>query len=862
MDFNVWISNLRSLVHENENPIQVRNGHWKVVDRKGLWKSAGGRVFDAHLENLRVGLVAILSEVDPRFDLSGDERASAIFFGKALKYSADLRRGMSETLALLGAESSALVNCSQHKPENIAVNVVHEVLGQADWRVWGSLNDLLPDMAEAAPNEFLNCVEGALLSSDAPFQRLFSEGKEGLGSRSYIAGLLWALEALGWSEENFMRVVVVLGELASIDPGGNHSNRPVNTLKTMILPWFPQTLASLEKRVVSVKALKAEFPDVAWEVLKGLLPNQHQTSTGTFKPRWREVVPDDWEPKVSHQEYRDQVTAYAQLAVEMAIDSLDRLKELVRNLDNLPPPSFERVLAHLSSEAVRGLSEEQRQEIWGTLTEFVAKHRRFSDADWSLDEKVVSQIDDVARQLAPVSKDFFYRRLFTGRDFDLFEENGDWEGQRKKLEERRKQALIEILDAQGVEGVISFLECIESPGVVGSVLALVAGADVDEFLLPKYLIDGSDSYKKFIGSYIWTRKHVAGAGWIKSLDDQRGSWSSEELCQFLIFLPFDSTTWILVDEWLGALKDRYWESVPVNPYQSDSELIIAVDNLLRVSRPQQAIECLSARLHKQLPFESGRTVAALLNAVADGESSGTDSHDIAELIKALQSDPSTNADDLFRVEWAYLPMLGKFSEVKPRLLQERLAAQPDFFCEIIRLIFRSKNSQSNDGDELTEKEKTIATNAWRLLNDWEWPPGLQADRTFSSRKFDTWFEAVKQQCSESGHLDVAMVKLGEVLLYCPADPGGLWIVEDIAKVLNSRDGEAIRSGFCTEVFNSRGAHWVDPTGAPERELASQWRDKANDVENAGYPRFAAALRELAGSYDRQAERIIKRENDR
>ena len=74
----------------------------------------------------------------------------------------------------------------------------------------------------------------------------------------------------------------------------------------------------------------------------------------------------------------------------------------------------------------------------------------------------------------------------------------------------------------------------------------------------------------------------------------------------------------------------------------------------------------------------------------------------------------------------------------------------------------------------------------------------------------------------------------------------------------------MRDGFRTRMFNSRGVHWVDPTGKPERELAEQFRQKAEDVENAGFQRFAVMLRELADRYDREAERIIaehKREEE-
>ena len=66
----------------------------------------------------------------------------------------------------------------------------------------------------------------------------------------------------------------------------------------------------------------------------------------------------------------------------------------------------------------------------------------------------------------------------------------------------------------------------------------------------------------------------------------------------------------------------------------------------------------------------------------------------------------------------------------------------------------------------------------------------------------------------------------------------------------------MRNGFHLEILNSRGAHWVGPTGKPERELAAKYRQQAEDVENAEYQRFAATLRALAESYDRDAERTV------
>jgi hypothetical protein len=101
--------------------------------------------------------------------------------------------------------------------------------------------------------------------------------------------------------------------------------------------------------------------------------------------------------------------------------------------------------------------------------------------------------------------------------------------------------------------------------------------------------------------------------------------------------------------------------------------------------------------------------------------------------------------------------------------------------------------------------------------------------------------------------------LGHALIHVPADPDGLWIHRAAAAALNAKDAGDMRDGFRTELYNSRGAHWVDPTGAPETELATKYRAQAEAAEQAGYHRVATMLRELAASYEREADRVASTE---
>ena len=115
---------------------------------------------------------------------------------------------------------------------------------------------------------------------------------------------------------------------------------------------------------------------------------------------------------------------------------------------------------------------------------------------------------------------------------------------------------------------------------------------------------------------------------------------------------------------------------------------------------------------------------------------------------------------------------------------------------------------------------------------------------------------MEESVKASGHYDVAQIQFGKVLAHSPADAGGLWIHLVIAGVLNSRERSSLRDAYVIGLFNSRGAHWIDPEGKPEKALAEKYRQRANDVEDVGFQRLATKLRELADDYDQEAARII------
>lgn len=850
--YGEWIRTIREIARRPASPLKQKNGIWKFTSRYEGWDALGTLIFNDDLKRFQELVVTIFREKDPSLELPPEERYMATIKGKAPKYSNLLRNGLAETLALLGSRPQAIASSSAGRAESTAREAVYKILKDADSERWASLSDVLPLLAEAAPNEFLEAVERSLQSD--VFKAVFAQERRGFTGRNYMTGLLWALETLAWDSDYLVRVILLLGELAVIDPGGNWANRPANSLSTILLPWFPQTAATVEKRQAGVAALMSEQPEVAWNLILSLLPQMHQTSTMTRKPAWRKMIPDDWSEGSTNKDYWEQIDSYSKLAVDAAKTDLTKLQALIDKVNSLTAEARDRLLNYLRSAQVKALPQEKRLPIWKEVTDLIANHRRFQEADWAIKEQTLQTLSEIANELAPTSPSHRHQRLFTARDFDLYEDTDNFEEEVRKLDARRRTAVEEVYALGGLTAVLDFSQTVESPAHVGIAFAQFASADDEKLVLPELLDSNDPAIARFAGGFVWSRFRVASWNWIDGLDTSK--WTNSQKAQVLAYLPFASTTWHRAAKLLGEDENLYWSKANANPFDSEAEISIAVDRLLDVGRVRESIFCMSRQVFRKQPVNPDQVVRAL-RAVAESydQFGNMDVFEIVQIIKALQNDPTADPEAVASIEWSLLPLLDRLNGGYPKFLERRLANDPAFFCEVIRIVFRSTKAEA-DATPKTADHQAIATNAYRLLFQWQTPPGSRDDESFDGAALKEWVAEVKTSCEESGHLIVALQRIGHVLRYYPPDPDGLWIHHSIAEVLNAKDASEIRKGFEIELFNSRGAHAVDPQGGPERELAKSYRKQAEEVELRGYARLAATLKEIAASYDREAEHNV------
>jgi hypothetical protein len=286
-----------------DTPLRHIGDTWFIVSTEDAWQLLARYLLRADFDRFEAAALNVFGVPDPRFDLPDDQRWMADALGRRHRYSGRLREGLAQTLAIMGARGDRVMIPNAGSARQFAAMIVRRLLDRAnaDWRIWASLPLRL--LAEAAPEVFLDALERGTSGTQPVVANLFTDQVDVLFSSSPHTELLWALEVLAWSPDYLGRVALLLAKIMRLDPGGKLENRPDNSLREIFLLWRPQTAATLEQQLRILDVLREREPEVAWRLLRRLLPRHHDSAFGnTVKTQFREWTPEAM-PNVTHGEF-------------------------------------------------------------------------------------------------------------------------------------------------------------------------------------------------------------------------------------------------------------------------------------------------------------------------------------------------------------------------------------------------------------------------------------------------------------------------------------------------------------------------------------------------------------------------------
>ncbi len=844
--------------NEPDAPVRRIGSTWMIVSKEDAWNLLSKFMTRTDIERFKGVVLELLGQVDPRFDLPEAERWYAGARGISIPNSGLLRSGLADTIAILGASSDSSDLADASLGQTHASTLVRELLNRAsnDWRLWASLSSILPLLAEAAPDEFLDAVDIGVSGQEPTLRSVFVDQDHALFVSSPHTGLLWALEALAWNPAYLGRAAVLLTKLAVLDPhpASRHMNRPVNSLRDIFLLWNPQTSADLVNRLQVLDSLRSREPSVAWKLLVRLLPEFHAISHPTSKPRLRDWMPDPPQVVTRENFWNATEKIMARLLTDVQLNG-SRWHDLIKRIEYLPKEHQNKIVDFLNRDG-RLIAPADQLTLRDELRSIVTKHRSFPDADWVLPSEQIDMLEAAYKRFETGDAKSRNAWLFSNSP-DLPEvSRSDWETWHTALNDARLSAAREIYKQGGLDYLLETAEEIEQPRELGFVIGKSELLNNEEnALLLRELGSDHASRRSFMIGFTSGRFQSQGWTWVEHKQQAPSSklWSPQQTAQFYLSLPSDRRTWSHVDATHPEAQREYWSRIGSHlEDRSDAEFMTS--KLLEYGRPYVAIDMISLYSQQSAPIVPPAVIADVLNqAVISTEENAlsvTFAHNVSELLNILDLSGQIDENKMASFEWAFLILLQNHRA--PKLLHSELSRNPDFFIEMLFLIFRDKNEPQR---EYSDDERARARLAYQLIDSWRLIPGTREDSSVDSDALRGWVHQVREKALKAGREEITDQYIGHVLAFSPAGADRSWPDVPIRDVVEQIESQHLETGIEIQVYNNRGVVSRSPLagGEQERQLVERYSLYASALSDR-WPRTAAMLRRLAATYEAEARR--------
>lgn len=837
-------------------PLVKAGGEWRLAAPREAFSILEQALTIADLNRWCGTVREVLGDVDPALELPAEKRPLARLTDRSARCSESLRAGLSQGLALLGAYGERTYDGGM-TGRDVAASLVRELLARANADEtgvrWSALSFQLPLLAEAAPQAFLDAVDDGLAGTEPLLKKLFQDRQADawLSSSSAHTGLLWALERLCWSREHLRDAALALGRLAEIDPGGRLANRPPTSLCEVFVPWIPHTAATLDERFDAIDALRLRCGDVAWSLLTALMPKLNETLSAPNRPHFR-----DWRPERDHvavEDWRRMIAGLVDRALEDAGGRAERWADLADEVPGLPPDDRSRVLDGLAALDPQRLETSARLLLWRRLTDLSARHRSFPDAGWSLDDESLGRLEAARDRLEPLDALERHARLFEWHPDVPGVRRGDYLALQRAVDDLRAEAVREVLDVAGPEGLVKLAGECTLPGHVGVSAADVAGDRIAADLLARLGAPGASG--EVARGWVQRMVQTNGFEWVHRTVARLREKTHDAQAAFLLALPSQRETWDLAAAFEEEVERDYWKSM--RPWAEEADALQhLLERLLEHERPWAGIDLLATTFaggdeQARPPVKLVERVlqAALRASPKDDPHAFISGYEVGVLLDWLV-EAGADTPTLVRLEWAYFSLL-EHTRV-PRALYASLAKDPDFFVELLSRVYRGRSQRKRD---LDEHETALANRAWEVLYHWRTLPGQREDGTVDADVLLEWVKRARFHLSTIDRSDIGDEQIGQLLSGSLPGADGAWPAEGVREVIETIGSRELENGLYVGRLNARGITTRRPYdgGDQERSLAATYRQWARQVKPQ-WSRTARVLQQLADNYEWDARR--------
>jgi len=837
-------------LRKQDSPLIKEGDVWQVRAPVDAFSNLAHLFGQQEFERLRAVATTVFSEEDPQLNLPVDQRPFAAIYGKNFNHSRWLRDGLAKTLRLIAVRHQALgLTNIGIRPDLFVDKLISELPGlEVDYRRIASLHDELLVLMEASPRPLLAAL-GRMLEGESKALAPIFQDSDPLFSHSPHTALLWGLEALAWDPKYLSDAVVTLAKLARIDPGGKLTNRPLNSLREILLPWHPGTNATLVQRLAALDQIIAKEPEMGWKVLIKLLPGLHEVAFPTAKPRYLEAGASERET-LTYGLVADGRRGIVERAISLAGEHPERWVELIKEIS-----VFEESLRIRAAELLERfgaqMDSQKRTVIWAALRKFVAHNKAFPTAGWAMKAADLEPFERLVATFEPSDP--------IGRVIWLFNEWNPAIPQAAEYpydlpEKTRISTIRDLLKTGGLSLILELAKTATHPELVGIACGAVFSTVQEFATLVDAAMDKTDGLAVFASVLSAEAEQRIGNDWYDqiALWKRERSWTDWQFSNLVLNWQDKRTTWEFVTSLGDEVNRIYWARkrpwAPRGLSAEDAEM--AAKSYMGVGRATAAINAFAlnaGNLSSETLFKILDSAIGELNA-SPQQISTNFVFEIEQILEALQGRTEVPIIEIAKREYAYLPLFGYRD--RQLTLHRVMSEDPAFYASLIHDAFKPRNQEV---PEPTDAQKATAHAAYRLLSEFTAMPGAHGSQIDADVLFG-WVDVVRSIAKNDDRAEIADEFIGHMLAYSVPDPDGAWPHTVVRNLIEKMSSAHLETGIDTERFNMAGrphARALYGGGGRERGTAEEFREWSRKTR--AWPRTSAMLERIAQSWDRMAE---------
>ncbi len=866
-DHDAFLDTAQSLADAEETPLETVGTISRIRSRLDAFTALGKRLTTENMDEFFSTTQTILSLADPGFTLPPEARWAANIYNKERRHSSFLRHGITDSLILFAMYDSVLP--SELRAQGRVKNLVEGLLQDATKERWYALRDILPSLAEASPDVFLEVLENDLRQTERSVSSLFLAERDPLvGDHYQYEGLLRALEIIAWHPDRLIPAVRILGQLMKLFESHIADNcyyRPQKALAQILKSWMPQTAATINQRLEALDILCSQFPSQGAEIAIEFISPGNKTGHYSARPRWRDDARGHGEPNVN----REDRVKMEQATVEQLLNIIERSNlspeetlslctRLISHIDSLGPDYSSRLFEitgkKWSTWDNKGQVDLQR-EILRHLHWYAVLQRKKGDSAYDKDlQEALKQFYETLEFRSPVQK---HAWLFVHRPPFPDEYIQDIEEEDKEAGRRRQSAIAEIFGADGHAGIVELCKLLaeisEIYVVSNAVRESIRRKNIDTLSLTELVRESvqSDLDKPrlayFLSCLFWEEEPNRIIELARAVcgDDM----SFERRTALLHAIPLSQETWEYVDEFGTQQVDAYWGEPRIwTPELKKPEILKhVVKEYLDRRLPKLAFNAAEEPAHHD-PEQLLEILTKWGTPAGDVDRSPANP-DIWRLQTAIEHLSGKIPDEkLWVVEFKFYLIL-EHTDYEAKTIYKTLSREPGRFVELLEYRFKKREDMPELPDE--EIHRGRAQTARSILLDWKgYFPGQQENGTINPGNLQEWISTAQKLCEQKGIKGIGDETIGKILACAPEGSDGLHPCEPVRDFLETANQD-ILTGFEFGIRNSRGVTWSSGDGEQERDLVQQYNESAKKFFGR-WPRTSRVMRQVADSYEDQA----------